>query len=633
MPDMADNPRSTPPLRSTPTRQALALAVIMLGAALLVWAYWRNDEGGSSHQFSSDSHDRSPRGAGVPAPSQVHFGGGEFVGSDACAQCHRPQYDSYRQTAHSRAFAPVDPGAEPPNGMFHQESSGRDYEIVRREGQLYHREILRDPEGQVLVEEEHPLRWLVGSGRHSRTYLVETDGFLSESPVTWYASRQAWAMSPGFQHPGRGGFQRPADGGCLYCHVGRFEHVDGALHKLKIHETAIGCERCHGAGATHVARHQSEAGARGADFDPIVQPRSLPRERQIDLCAQCHLRGDATVSLTGRWLESFKPGTPLTETRVDYRIETPGSPMKVVGHVDQMRQSACYERSTTLTCITCHDPHAPPKPEEAIGYYRNRCLDCHTNEACGLAPAERVAKNSQDNCVACHMPQVDTDIPHIAFTHHRIGVHRPEQNAPAPPGEIGSLAVQGDIAQLSERERDRCLALAFLEASEKQPTRAGHEEYVRRAKGLLEATRARGGDGEVAAALARIAWSTNPPQALELAQEALADVRLTPGARVNALFIVGDLLSRDGQMEAALGPLEELTRLRRVAEDHVLVAQCYLSLRHMDTAWEAAQAALAIDPFRPDIHQLVAELAGRRGDAALAEEHRKKAERLAKLRE
>jgi hypothetical protein len=32
---------------------------------------------------------------------------------------------------------------------------------------------------------EVQLKYLVGSGRHSRTYLAELDGFLTESPLTW----------------------------------------------------------------------------------------------------------------------------------------------------------------------------------------------------------------------------------------------------------------------------------------------------------------------------------------------------------------------------------------------------------------------------------------------------------------
>ena len=54
---------------------------------------------------------------------------------------------------------------------------------------------------EAVVLEEHPLRWVVGSGHHSLTYAAEADGFLVESPATWYAGRRRWDVSPGYDRP------------------------------------------------------------------------------------------------------------------------------------------------------------------------------------------------------------------------------------------------------------------------------------------------------------------------------------------------------------------------------------------------------------------------------------------------
>ena len=53
----------------------------------------------------------------------------------------------------------------------------------------------------------------------------------------------------------------------------------------------------------------------------------------------------------------------------------------------QLRQSACYQRSERMTCLTCHDPHAREKPKDPAAFYRQKCLSCHGVAACGLDQA------------------------------------------------------------------------------------------------------------------------------------------------------------------------------------------------------------------------------------------------------
>ena len=40
-------------------------------------------------------------------------------------------------------------------------------------------------------------------------------------------------------------------------------------------------------------------------------------------------------------------------------------------------------------CISCHDPHRLPDPGERVGYYRGRCLECHSERGCTLPPDQR----------------------------------------------------------------------------------------------------------------------------------------------------------------------------------------------------------------------------------------------------
>ena len=63
------------------------------------------------------------------------------------------------------------------------------------------------------------LLYYIGSGRRGRSYLFETDGFLFESPVNWYANKQLWDMAPAYQTAREMPLNLPAYTSCLRCHV------------------------------------------------------------------------------------------------------------------------------------------------------------------------------------------------------------------------------------------------------------------------------------------------------------------------------------------------------------------------------------------------------------------------------
>ncbi|MGE5194757.1 MAG: cytochrome c3 family protein [Deltaproteobacteria bacterium] len=569
-----------------------------------------------------------------------------YVGVDACAGCHASQYQSYLETAHSRALSEIDVAAEPPDADFFHPLSGRRYEVYRDGTQLWHRETVKDDAGGALITAAFPVRYLIGSGRHTRSYLVEERGFLMESPLTWYASRQEWALSPGFDRSQHWGFERATDIGCLICHVGDVESPDRTYQKPLIREQAIGCERCHGPGSLHVAERSA---ARGTETPAvkhgggkprtrlgdggaatIVHPGRLTRKLGEAICAQCHLRGDATVAVRGRGLTGFRPGLPLTDFRIDYHLEVPDSRMKVVGHVEQMHQSRCYIESETLTCTTCHDPHASIPVEKRRPRFNQICGKCHAEGSCGVDPAERLRQNAANDCVACHMPQVATDIPHIAFTHHRIGVHSKEPWTRPSVGP-GAVVAFDDGPHLPQIDRDRNLGLAWLEVSEKQPVAAVREAYRARAVSLLEGVRGRGlNDPEVTAALARIAWEHDPRSALRLAREALQSQVLSPRSRVNSLFVAGDAALRVNQTEAAVAAFEELVGMRRHSEDWLLLGLCRQRSGDLQGTRRDLERAAAIAPFRPEIREALAAVHEQLGNSREAASQRALAERLSK---
>ena len=139
----------------------------------------------------------------------------------------------------------------------------------------------------------------------------------------------------------------------------------------------VGCERRHGPGQQHI-----EAAARHADSAALAMPFGAGEPAPADemrMCGSCHRlpeMGDrAVVRRDNPVLVRFQP----------------------IG----LMQSACYRKSPgTLSCTTCHDPHARTSTDTHA--YEAVCLTCHQGPRrtpCPVAPAS--------GCVGCHMPTRD----------------------------------------------------------------------------------------------------------------------------------------------------------------------------------------------------------------------------------
>lgn len=608
-------PRSSARLRAA----LLALPLVAL-IGYFVWQAVRPDPDSdptTSASAASPSSPSAPPGS-VPIPP---FAGSEylntkpdagFVGTAACVGCHKTNHQSYLLTAHSQALADVDPDREPPDATFEHKPSGRTYRVYREGGKLRHEETLKDAKGKVVAKLDYPVRYLVGSGHFCRTYLIEVDGFLLESPITYYAGRKQYDLSPGYDFAQHWSFERQVTQGCLKCHSGGAVNAGGAVHKLAIREQAVGCESCHGPGSKHAERYKGNAAPTGPDLT-IVNPAKLSRPLLEAVCAECHLGAVASVRLRGRGPDDFRPGMPLSDHRVDYRAVGNSDRMTVTGHFEQLRQSKCYTNSD-MTCITCHDPHAKQKPKDVAAHHRQQCLTCHEPAKC-KAPADSRAKTTPaDNCVTCHMPKGDTDIPHLAFSHHRIGIHTTK---PQPPTTAPTLEPIGDVSHLSEADNLRNLALAYLQAGEKQGYEKFAAKFQDRALPLLEKAYALGlRDPETTQWLAQLTLPRDPRKAAGYAKETLAAKDAHPEMRAYALMVTANADFGAGRYKEAVAPLKELVQIRRQADDWRFLGDCYLLGGDARESVGAYKQALDIRPFRPKNHAGLAEAYRRLGDAA-----------------
>jgi predicted CXXCH cytochrome family protein len=554
----------------------------------------------------------------------------KYLGSARCAACHPDRHESFRHSGMGRSMADIDLRREPADGAFDHEKSKRRYQVVRRDGQMWHRELLLGSAEKEVVLAEHPVRYVVGSGRHSLTYLVEVDGFMVESPITWYTSRKAWGVSPGYDMPNNPGFERPVLEACVRCHAGKARTVGEALHRIEVHEAAIGCERCHGPGSLHAQRHKGHrpgapiVSSGETDFT-IVNPSRLSPDLSEAICSQCHLESGNSVLVRGREMSDFRPGLPLRDFRQDFVLRADGAPMTVVGHVEQMHLSRCYKESGKLTCLSCHDPHGEPDEKQRVKYYRAACLGCHEASACKLPARKRREKSPQDSCVQCHMPTSPTEIPHLAFTHHRVGVHSKGGTPPKP--KRGTLRpLLGFPPQMGEVDRKRSLGLGYLELSYTEEHPDLLEAYLDQGIDLLQDVRSAGlRDSAIEAGLARAWLALQQGGVSALAENALQAPNIEAKDRCTALWVLANAQANKGHFRDALATAKKLTLLRRNTIDWQFMARCHENLGQRDEQMRFLTTAVRINPRLWQFHRVLADYHKERGDEARAAFHRERA--------
>lgn len=562
-----------------------------------------------------------------------------YVGSGACLACHREEHESYLHTTHSRSMGEVDAAREPPSGEFAHELSGRNYRVYREGESLRLREFIKDADREVVLA-DHAARYVLGSGNYARMYLAQVEDYLIEAPMTWYPRQDRWEMSAGYgKNPHQEGFNREIDANCLRCHAGRVENVGSGSLRLKVEEMAIGCERCHGPGELHIKERQAKLPIQGKIDDSIVNLRHLSREQQEDVCSQCHLSSSADVNVRGRARHDFRPGLRMADFVIPFRVDRPDSAMTVSGQIEQMRLSRCYSESKSMTCTTCHDPHAEVEQSARVQHFRAKCLNCHEKKPCREEIQIRQEKQ-QDNCIACHMPRGPTDIPHFSFTHHRIGLHA-EKAKTTKLTEADKLVSVVDVSHLPEWERQRTLGLAndiFAgklatglddETRDDPSYRALASVFSNRARQILEEVRSQGlRDPEVEMLFSRLNWRKNPAQCIEYAESALKLPEISPLARSSALYHLASSHFDQRRYAQALPHLEELVKIERSEISLMLLGICRQKNGNLPEAERLIKEAIVAAPDRADLHSYLAGIYEEMGKPQEAQIHLQQAKLL-----
>ncbi len=248
-------------------------------------------------------------------------------------------------------------------------------------------------------------------------------------PVQWEVNNHKWSKYfagdkadwwAKFYPPDN--MKRPTGPTCDGCHSVGYD-----IHTKQVAEWNVGCERCHGPGSEHVAHPLR---------DNIVNPAHMDYVAASDTCIQCHSQGrPLTGPIEGKyydWPVGYQVGlraAGFLEARRPYagRAATfyyfpDGTAHKNRMQGNDFMQSVMYRRG--ITCFDCHDVHGTNNYAQLRESAEKLCLECHgplSPNGPRTATLEEHTHHKDGSagsqCVACHMPAIETEGPANTMVH------------------------------------------------------------------------------------------------------------------------------------------------------------------------------------------------------------------------
>ena len=221
---------------------------------------------------------KEPGDTPASTPPVVVVDRGQYVGDEACADCHDELYRSYHRTGMGRSVSRFDPVTAPERfdgaARVYDPQHNLYYEPFVRGDTLFQREFRQDDAGCLVHERVHPAAWVVGSGNATRSYLMDVNGHITQMPLTWYVDKAQWDLSPGYEQTNLR-FGRAISLECMTCHNGLPVHSPFTQSHYTDVPEGITCERCHGPGSAHVDARLADLGPPEGEPDPTSSIRLI----------------------------------------------------------------------------------------------------------------------------------------------------------------------------------------------------------------------------------------------------------------------------------------------------------------------------------------------------------------------
>jgi len=333
-----------------------------------------------------------------------------YVGSAACQKCHAQLYERWRKTPMANVVR--DPREHP------------DAIIPDLATNTVSKKFTKDD-----------VAFVYGSIWKQRYFTKIGDDYFPQ-PAQWDVVHKKWlpymaANGADWWVPfyPADNMKRPTGPTCDGCHS-----VDYNIKTRQVAEWNVGCEGCHGPGSTHV-----DHATRGN----ILNPARMDFVSANDTCIRCHSQGrPLTNPIEGQyydWPVGYRVGLILRDfwQLEDHKLGEltfthfpDGTAHKNRMQGNDFVQSVMYRRG--VRCFDCHDVHGTGNYAQLRKPANQICMDCHgpgsrngPREATLAAHTHHKDGSAGSECVACHMPKIQAEIPGVFVSAHTFSFLAP----------------------------------------------------------------------------------------------------------------------------------------------------------------------------------------------------------------
>ena len=390
-------------------KKALVFSIVALVAIAAIYTVWLG------LRVESDVANSTPKQAVSYANN--------YVGAQACQQCHQEQYQQWQSSDHAKAMQEASPATV--LGDF----SNRVLEFHSIKTRLYQNngQFLVDTSIDGATTQTFSVSYTFGH-YPLQQYLIELDnGHVQALNIAWDSrpegeGGQRWfhlradeSMNPEQPFFWTKHFQN-WNSRCAECHstkVSKNYRAEDHSYNTAFEEINVACEACHGPAGEHIARLDNGSySAVSTGFSErlhntnqflfnehtaIAVNASKVESAQLNSCAGCHSRRGhiGEVDVGNDYHDQYRLGTIdeslyFADGQINDEVFVYGS----------FLQSKMHEAG--VVCSNCHNPHSGKVTLAGD----NTCLQCHkANVFQAKEHHQHPVDSAGAACVSCHMPE------------------------------------------------------------------------------------------------------------------------------------------------------------------------------------------------------------------------------------
>jgi len=355
----------------------------------------------------------------------------EYVGNDACTECHTKQVKQWKRSHHDLAMQHAN------NNSVLGDFSNATFNYAGITSKFYknNKKFMVRTDGPDGKLHDYEIKYTFGV-EPLQQYLIELEqGRLQALTIAWDSRKKSAGGQRWFHlypdekitHTDELHWTRPNfnwNGMCAECHSTNLKkNYNNKTNTFNTSwsEINVSCEACHGPTSNHVDWAKTLIGRKlnksdekkGFGFlldereniswllnnksSTAQRSRKRKTNKEIEICAQCHSRRSPITN-------NYQPGKPFADHYMPRLLDegmyySDGQIQDEVYVYGSFLQSKMYHKG--VTCSDCHEPHSLQLRAEG----NSVCLQCHSAEKFDSKKHHFHKEDSEGAlCAECHMP-------------------------------------------------------------------------------------------------------------------------------------------------------------------------------------------------------------------------------------